>query len=101
MATGTHDGYDPEATLAQMRGARETRPLIRDVAPIVDRSVAQARHLWADPAEREAAGFGCLTAAANFAEVAQDGPQAMMLNLVGLFGQSLVDDARAEMRAKT
>lgn len=100
MATGTHDGYDPERSLAEMRGARR-RPFIREAAPIVDRAVAQARHLWQDPAEREAAGFGALAAVATMGIAAGTGGEAMILNLVGLFGQALVDDARAEMRART
>lgn len=95
----SHDGYNPESTLAQMREARTAKPFIRDVAPIVDRAVANAKGLWPDPAERETAGFGCLTAAATLAEVTTDGSTAMIINLVGLFGQALVDDARAEATA--
>ncbi len=94
----SHRGYNPEATLRQMRQARvDGHDLVRQVAPIVDRAVAQARELWPDPKEREAAGFGCLTAAATFTPVTADAPQQMILNLVGFFGQALVDDARAEV----
>jgi hypothetical protein len=92
----THEGYNPELTLQQMRAARTTNALVREAVPPVDRAVAHARGLWPDPTEREAAGFGCLTAAATLAEVAGDGGQAMIINLIGLFGQALVDDARAE-----
>lgn len=104
MATGTHGGFDPESALTVMRESRRNPPAklgqayVRAVE-IVDRAVEQARHLWKDPAEREAAGFGALTAASTFVSAAVDGGDAMMLNLVGLFGQALVDDARAELRA--
>ncbi len=106
MATGTHGGFDPENALAIVRSARREPPpmlgqIFTEASAIVDRAVAEARHLWKDPAEREAAGFGALTAASTFMAVAVDGSDAMMLNLVGLFGQALVDDARAELEART
>ena len=97
MPTGTHNGYDPEQSLAEIRGARRARADIASIAPAIDRAVAQARNLWADPRDRESAGFGALSAAASIAVVATDGAQAMILNFVALFGQALVDDARAEM----
>lgn len=93
----SHLGYSPEETLLQVRLARTTgHELVREVAPIVDRAVANARGLWPEPAEREAAGFGCLVAMATLTNVTVDAPQQMILNLVGFFGQALVDDARAE-----
>lgn len=105
MPTGTHGGFDPESALTIMRAARrQPSPLgqhFTNAAAIVDRAVAEARHLWKDPAEREAAGFGALTAASTFVSVTTDGGQGMLLNLIGLFGQALVDDARAEMKART
>jgi hypothetical protein len=94
----SHDGFNPEASLREIRDARITRgPEFRQMSAIVDRAVGRAQGLWPDPAEREAAGFGALTAAATFAHVAKPGAEATMINLVGLFGQALVDHARGEV----
>jgi len=95
----SHNGYDPESTLTQMRLARTENPLCQECAPAIDRAVAYAKGLWLDPAERETAGFGALVAAATIAAVTIDGATAMTVNMIGLFGQALVDDARAEVGA--
>ena len=95
----SHDGYDPENTLTEMRLGRVENAMCREAAPMIDRAAINARGLWPDPAEREMAGFGCLVAAATLMETTTDGPTAFMMNLVGLFGQALVDDARAEVSA--
>jgi len=96
----SHDGYDPESTLTQMRLSRTENPLCREAAPAIDRAVVEAKALWPDPAERETAGFGALVAAATIAAVTIDGATAMTVNMIGLFGQALVDDARAEVGAR-
>lgn len=94
--------YNPEIGLEQLREFRRTRDESgQRMAELVDRvAVNAARDLWPDPTARETAGIGAVVAAATFAtfaEIALPGAGVTVLNLIGLFGQYLVDDARAEM----
>lgn len=98
--------FDLEATLQALRDARHRlladRIDMRQVGEIVDRTVDNvlADGFFTDPQMREAAGVGALIAGVAFQSVTSNGREAMILNFVTMFGQSLVDHARAETGAR-
>lgn len=90
--------YNPDTTLAELREIRRD-PLFTPAEPILRRAAVNAREQWPDPREREQAGRAIATAAATLSFAPVDNGQRAMLNLVGLFGLALVDDAREQVPA--
>lgn len=92
--------YDPERSVREMRDALlVNEPSFREINDIMVRAAAKAEgDLWPDPALREAAGMGALTAAASISSWPKAGGEAAMVNAVGMFGLALVDSARDELR---
>jgi hypothetical protein len=90
--------YDPERSLNELRAARDHGDWSHREMARITREAAQraAADLWPNPAEREAAGFGAVVAAATFAGFAEPGRDAPILNCVGFFGLALVESARTE-----
>lgn len=86
--------YDPDTTLAELRRFRRD-PIFAPAEAILAEAAVNARELWPDPRDREQAGRAVAVAVATLARIPADNGQRAVLNLVGLFGLALIDDAHA------
>lgn len=90
--------YDPDVTLSQLR-VISSDPIHRPARDALANAAVNARELWPDPDDRVQAGRAIAAAVASFSSIPQDNGQRVMLNLIGLFGLALVDDAHEQVSA--